>query len=310
MTGSAKYKKADSAELVSLQRAAKVYGKSQVLFDIDLKVQTGECTALVGRNGSGKSTLLRMLAGLTRPTQGLRQTRTDRLVIGYVPERFPPLPFTPSEFLLSTADVKGMEKTSGEQEMMDLLGQLGLEGYLNVKMNQFSKGMLQKVNLIQALMGRPDLLLLDEPLSGLDVKAQESLLRILASLKLQGTAIVMSVHESTLIEQIADRVLLMRNGSIVKESGELSSAELNPTRIVARGLNEDAVKHMAEHPGIVNWTNRSGTCELEVLPGMTDLLLRLVLDNGGSVVSVLPAGSMELHIGEGIQDAVKERGCM
>ncbi|MEC0240432.1 ABC transporter ATP-binding protein [Paenibacillus dokdonensis] len=300
--------KGASAELVIMQDAVKVYGRRKVLHDISLKVWKGECIALVGKNGSGKSTLLRMLAGLTRPTSGTRWVSGGRLVTGYVPERFPPLTFTPWEFLLSSAEVRGMEKASAENELRGFLSKLGMESFAHVRMSQFSKGMLQKINLIQAMMGGPDLLLLDEPLSGLDIKAQENLLSILVGLKRGGTAIVMSVHEPTLIEQIADRVLLMKNGQIIEETLEKHLVTGTTTQIVLRGLDSSAVKRISEHPGMVDLAIRSDRCELVVRSEAVDLLIRQILDSGGSIVSVIPTMGMNIPLGEWLQPAASEKG--
>ncbi|WP_136604792.1 ABC transporter ATP-binding protein [Paenibacillus dokdonensis] len=297
-----------TAELVIMQDAVKVYGRRKVLQDISLNVRKGECTALVGKNGSGKSTLLRMLAGLTRPTSGTRWVSGGRLVTGYVPERFPPLTFTPWEFLLSSAEVRGMKKESAENEIRGFLSQLGMESFAHVRMSQFSKGMLQKINLIQAMMGSPDLLVLDEPLSGLDIKAQENLEYILVGLKRSGTAIVMSVHEPKLIEQIADRVLLMKNGQIIKETSGKHLEAGTTTQIVLRGLNSSAVKRISEHPGIVGLAVRSDHCELEVRSEAADVLLRQILDSGGSIVSVIPNMGMNIPLGEWLQPAASEKG--
>lgn len=297
-----------SAELVIMQNAAKVYGRRKVLQDISLKVRKGECTALIGKNGSGKSTLLRMLAGLTHPTSGTRWVSGGKLITGYVPERFPPLIFTPWEFLLSSAEVRGMGKASAENELRGFLSQLGMESFAHVRMSQFSKGMLQKINLIQAMMGGPELLLLDEPLSGLDIKAQENLVYNLVSLKRGGTAIVMSVHEPKLIEQIADRVLLMKNGHIIKETLEKHLEAGSTTRIVMRGLDASAVKRIFEHPGMVDLAVRADSCELEVRSEAADLLLRQILDSGGSIVSVIPNEGMNIQLGEWLQSAASEKG--
>ncbi|MWV43450.1 ATP-binding cassette domain-containing protein [Paenibacillus sp. HJL G12] len=289
-----------TAELVTVTDAVKVYGRHKVLQDISLIIKQGECTALVGKNGSGKSTLLRMLAGLIRPTTGIRQAREGRLVTGYVPERFPPFTFTPWEFLLSAAAIRGMEKRAAGQELTDFMNQLGMENFMHVKMTQFSKGMLQKINLIQALMGAPDLLLLDEPLSGLDIKAQETLLRLLAALKRSGTAVVMSVHESTLIEQIADRVLLMKNGRIIKETSETALAASSVTRIVFRGIDPGTAQGLSRLSEATDYAAAEGIYELEVWSDATDIMLRRILDSGGSIVMVNPQEGMDILLKDGL----------
>ncbi|MCJ8010703.1 ABC transporter ATP-binding protein [Paenibacillus sp. KQZ6P-2] len=291
----------EACELVALYDADKIYGKRKVLQNLTLAVVAGQCTALVGKNGSGKSTLLRMLAGLTRPTSGRRWVRSEKLVTGYVPERFPPFSFTPAEFLLSAAEVRGIDKAAAEKEMNGFLEQLGMDRFVHVRMTQFSKGMLQKINLIQAMMGGPELLLLDEPLSGLDVKAQEDLLRVLVSLKRDGTAIVMSVHESTLIEQIADRVLLMKNGQVVQETRGDRLAAPAVTRIVLRGLDPAAVREISAHSGVANYEIRMDVCEMEAWSDSTDLIIREILDSGGSIVSVIPQEGMGIHLREWLQ---------
>ncbi|MDR0266654.1 ABC transporter ATP-binding protein [Paenibacillus sp.] len=292
-------------ELITIRNAVKVYSRHKVLQDISLTVTKGECTALVGKNGSGKSTLLRVLAGLTRPTSGTRSVRESNMTIGYVPERFPPLAFTPQEFLMSASAVRGMDKTSAEQAVTSLLRQFDMDQYAHVRMNRFSKGMLQKINLIQAMLGHPDLLLLDEPLSGLDVKAQEKLLHMLAAIKRNGTAIVMSVHESTLIEEIADRVLLMKDGEVIRETrGELQQ-EATITRIVVLGLDPSAVGQISEHPGIIDCTTHLDACELDVLQDTVDQVLRRILESGGSVISVIPGGGMDIHLAEWLQTAAR-----
>lgn len=287
-----------SEGLVTIQNADKVYGRRKVLNDISLTVGSGECIALVGKNGSGKSTLLRLLGGLAHPTSGIRSVPKGNLSTGYVPERFPQLPFTPREFLMSAAAVGGMDKPSAEQKVSSLLQQLDMEQYADVRMNRFSKGMLQKINLIQAMLQRPDLLLLDEPLSGLDVKAQEKLLYLLAALKRKGTAIVMSVHESKLIEEIADRVLLMKDGQVIRENRGDQDIKVTITRIVMIGPDPGAAALLAEHPGIIHYTAHLDTCELEVLSDAVDEVLRRILDSGGSVISVIPAGGMDVHLAE------------
>jgi len=290
--------------LVEVRNACKSYGRRKVLQEMSLKVMQGECIALIGRNGSGKSTLLRLLAGLARPTSGTRKEMQGRkLSIGYVPERFPPLPFTPWEFLTSVASVRGMDKHAAEEELNDLLRKLDMEHAMHVKMNQFSKGMLQKINLIQGICGKPGMLLLDEPLSGLDVKAQEELLHMLLARKQAGTAIVMSVHESKLIDRAADRVLLIRDGRIAEETPAVRPTSQELTRVVARMPDSGTLARIAAHGGVADCTPVSEACLLEVESGWVDQVLRLILDSGGSIVSVTPAAGMDDRMEERLESA-------
>ncbi|HWO53241.1 MAG TPA: ABC transporter ATP-binding protein [Paenibacillus cookii] len=294
-----------SGSLVEIRNASKTFGRRKVLQDISLEVMQGECIALIGKNGSGKSTLLRLLAGLSRPASGTRTVPGGSLRIGYVPERFPPIVFTPWEFLSSTAAVRGLDKHAAEEELNVLLRQLDMEHAMHVKMNQFSKGMLQKINLIQAIAGKPDLLLLDEPLSGLDVKAQENLLHVLLAQKRSGTAIVMSVHESKLIERAADRVLLIQEGRIVKESREERRQPGAVAEVSARIPGPEALAEIAAHPGVADCTPDSDVYLLQVEEGSIDQVLRIILDRGGSVLSVIPAEGIDARMGERLQAAAR-----
>ncbi|GIO29903.1 MULTISPECIES: ATP-binding cassette domain-containing protein [Paenibacillus] len=291
--------------LVILRDTVKTYNGRNVLHNISLKVRQGECIALIGKNGSGKSTLLRLLAGLSRPTSGTRTVPGGSLRIGYVPERFPPIVFTPWEFLSSAAAVRGLDKRAAEEELSVLLRQLDMEHAMHVKMNQFSKGMLQKISLIQAIAGKPDLLLLDEPLSGLDVKAQENLLHVLLAQKRSGTAIVMSVHESKLIERAADRVLLIQEGRIVKETREVRRQPGAVAQVSARIPGNDALAEIAALPGVANCTPDSDVYLLQVEEDSIDQVLRIILDRGGSVLAVIPAEGIDARMGERLQAAAR-----
>ena len=131
-----------------------------------------------GKNGSGKSTLLKILAGITEPTSG--KIIRDAQKIGYVPEHFPEsLRFKLKEYLLLTASFQGGSKASIEDELSKYIQLFSLEPFLQTSLKACSKGTKQKVGIIQALLMKPDLLLLDEPLTGLDAESQDILIQLL-----------------------------------------------------------------------------------------------------------------------------------
>jgi ABC-2 type transport system ATP-binding protein len=158
-----------------------------VLLGVDAGIEAGEVVVVRGRNGAGKSTLLQLIAGVLRPTRGHIVDRPAR--IGWVPERFPAeQPFTVAGYLDAMAAFAG----AGSPE--NWLERLGLVPFRTVRLGELSKGTAQKVGLAQALIARPDLLILDEPWEGLDAAARDLVPGIVAELTAAGAAVLVSDH--------------------------------------------------------------------------------------------------------------------
>ena len=162
-----------------------------VLNDVTLAVPRGRIVEVNGPNGAGKSTLLRLLAGVVPPVRGRVTGRPAR--VGYAPERFPTAqPFTARAYLDHMARVGGAPADHAWAE------KLGFAGLLDTRLADLSKGSAHKAGLIQALNGAPDLLILDEPFSGLDADARSALPALLVELAAGGASIVVSDHEGDL----------------------------------------------------------------------------------------------------------------
>ena len=169
-----------------------------------------------GKNGSGKSTLLKILAGITEPTSGKVEGSARK--IGYVPEHFPEgLRFRVKEYLLLTSSFHGGSKASIEKELLKLAELFSLEPFLHTSLKACSKGTRQKVGIIQALIMKPDLLLLDEPLTGLDAESQQVLIQLL---KEEQIPIIFTSHEDTLVTNLAKEVLQIETGQITLQIGK------------------------------------------------------------------------------------------
>jgi ABC-type multidrug transport system ATPase subunit len=167
-----------------------------VLRDVDVRVAACSLVRLRGPNGSGKSTLLRLLAGATLPTRG-RRTTARALAVGYAPDHLaPPPPFSASDFLRHHARLRGCSRSDGEIRVRALADRLAATGLLSERLHALSSGSLRKVVLIQALLGNPRLLVLDEPFNGLDRAAQDELVEILDERRAAGAAIVLSDHRA------------------------------------------------------------------------------------------------------------------
>ncbi|MBW8806250.1 MAG: ABC transporter ATP-binding protein [Catenulisporales bacterium] len=184
--------------MVTLVGIGKQYGRGYpVLTDVDLTVHAGETVAVVGGNGSGKSTLLRILAGITLPTRGKLKDLPHS--IGYVPERFSATTrMSAYAYLCHMGRIRGLSTSQAARRTEDLLERLRLEPGPDFAIRDLSKGNAQKVALAQSLMERPELLILDEPWSGLDSSAHGTLSAIIAETAAAGSSVVFTDHRESI----------------------------------------------------------------------------------------------------------------
>jgi ABC-type multidrug transport system ATPase subunit len=168
-------------------------GEPWILRGVDASVAAGEAVAVVGRNGVGKSTLLKLAAGLLRPQRGAVRDRPPR--VGYVPERFPAdQPFTTRRYLLGMAAIHGLAPAGARREVGDWAVRLHFEGLLDSPLAELSKGSAQKVGLIQGLVHRPDVLILDEPWEGLDAATRQEIPAVVTEVLARGGRVLISDH--------------------------------------------------------------------------------------------------------------------
>lgn len=202
--------------ILEADQVSKEIDGRQILENISLRCSIDTRLLIRGKNGSGKSTLLKILAGITEPTSGKVEGSARK--IGYVPEHFPEsLRFRVKEYLLLTSSFQGSSKASIEQELLKLAELFSLEPFLQTSLKACSKGTRQKVGIIQALLMKPDLLLLDEPLTGLDAESQQVLIQLL---KEEQIPIVFTSHEDTLVTNLAKEILQIETGQITLQIGK------------------------------------------------------------------------------------------
>ncbi len=199
--------------------------KIESLKNFTLTVYQGETFGLLGQNGAGKTTLLKTLLGIVRPTSGtgilLGQPIGDRAVkekIGYLPEN----PYfydylTGWEFLEFVAGLFQIPQSIKRQRIPELLDLVGLSKSTAIRkqLRQYSKGMLQRVGMAQALINDPELVFLDEPMSGLDPLGRYQIREIIISLKKQGKTIFFNSHVLSDVEKICDRIAILANGELI-----------------------------------------------------------------------------------------------
>jgi ABC-2 type transport system ATP-binding protein len=211
--------------MLEARHLVKRYAGSRVVDDVSFVVRPGEVLGYLGPNGSGKSTTVQMLTGLVEPSQGHvyfegRLISTDlvayRRRLGYVPEEphlYPHL--TGREYLQLVGRLRGMERRKLEAKMDEFLKLLGLWNDRHTPLASYSKGMRQKILLSAALLHDPEVLILDEPFSGLDVTSALVLRSLLRALAEAGKMILYSSHVLEVVEKVCSQVLILRKGEVV-----------------------------------------------------------------------------------------------
>jgi ABC-2 type transport system ATP-binding protein len=187
----------------------------------------GEVTGYLGANGSGKSTTMKLATGLIEPTSGeilfagrpiQEDPMTYRQRIGYVPEE--PHLYTHLsglEYLVMVAQLRDMDRNSANHRIHELLRLFGMHGDREVAISSYSKGMRQKILLIAALMHNPDLILLDEPFSGLDVGSSLILRSLIKELAARGKIVLFSSHELETVERVCSHIVILHRGKVVAD---------------------------------------------------------------------------------------------
>lgn len=213
--------------IIQLQNLQKSYGSTPVLKGIDLNVSAGQVVGYIGPNGAGKSTTIKILIGMLPDYTGTAtvlgmDVKTNSLDIkrriGYVPENAALYDtLTPMEYLQFIGQLYELDIAQIERKALDLLRLFQLSDHANARMTTFSKGMRQKVLLISGLLHNPDVIFLDEPLSGLDANAVVLVKEIIRQLANSGKTIFYSSHIMDVVEKISDRIIIINQGQIIAD---------------------------------------------------------------------------------------------
>lgn len=203
------------------------FGSKEVLKGINLNVHKGEIIGYIGPNGAGKSTTVKIILGILGGYKGTinifgqdisKDSVTYKKRLGYVPEiaeLYDSL--TAQEYLNFVGQLYGMESSDIEYKAKKLMDILGIGNAYNSRISSYSKGMKQKVVIISSLIHNPDILFLDEPLSGLDANSVMIIKEILSTLSSKGKTIFYSSHIMDVVEKISSRIVLLNNGNIVAD---------------------------------------------------------------------------------------------
>ncbi|MCU0228355.1 MAG: ABC transporter ATP-binding protein [Bryobacterales bacterium] len=262
---------------IIFRNVSRFYGDVLGVNRVNLSIGPG-ITSLVGPNGSGKSTLMNLMAGLIQPSEGLVEVMgisprdPERLfrVLGYCTQ-FDSFPrgMTGFQFVRSTLRFHGLSVAHAEARAWEAIQRVRLEDAAHRKVGAYSKGMRQRIRLAQALAHRPRVVVLDEPLNGLDPMARAETIAIFKALGAEGLFVIVSSHILHEVDEISDRVILINQGYILAEGeirGVRSEVTHQPAQILVRCGNRRALaQHMMGHPTVV---------EARLLPDDASVLFR------------------------------------
>ncbi len=213
--------------IITIRNLSKAYGEKQVLRDISLDIYPGQIIGYIGPNGAGKSTTVKILTGIITDYAGevsiegkpLRESVMHvKSITGYIPELAELYDLlTPREYLTFVGKLHHMPDALIEERSRRMLSSFGLADNIDQRMDSFSKGMRQKVLLTSGLLHNPKIVILDEPLSGLDANAVIMVKELLQVLKAEGKTIFYCSHMMDVVERVSDRIVLIDGGQIIAD---------------------------------------------------------------------------------------------
>ncbi len=276
--------------------------KIRALDSLTLNVEAGQIFGFLGGNGAGKTTTIKILMSLIFPTTGRAKILGEdisnvkmRARIGYCPEN----PYfydylKASELMNYFGELFGLDAAQRKQKTEELLTKVGLEEKdWNKQLRKFSKGMLQRVGIAQALINEPEIVFLDEPMSGLDPIGRREIRELIAELREKGVTVFMSTHILSDIEALCDNVAILRGGrlaatgkldDLLTDAGEQQSFEIN-----VKGVSAESLQAVLEKIAGATISSKASGANIHVLDETDiDKVLQMTREKGGRLVSVQP----------------------
>jgi len=272
---------------VEVSHLAKRFGDTHAVSDVSFAVDRGEIFGLLGPNGAGKTTTLRMVLDLFKPDHGtvsvfggpMDEAKKER--IGYMPEERGLYQDMPVErYLLYLASLKGVHAVDARRRLREYLERFDLAAHKTKKIKELSKGMQQKAQVINTILHRPELVIIDEPFAALDPINMELVKTVIRELRAEGSTIVMSTHQMRQVEELCDRILLIAEGENVLY-GDLEEIRQRFSGNAVLVRSPDALPDL---PGVKAVASRNGAVRLDLAEGTTpQTVLRSLLDHGVQV---------------------------
>jgi Cu-processing system ATP-binding protein len=286
----------NKAPVIELDKLVKRYDDTVVVNSVSLSVHSGECLLLAGHNGAGKTTLMKLMLGLTRPTRGevrvlgdnpaLTSSAAGRSHLGFLPESVAfPQAMSGREVLKFYANLNG----TAASHCQYLLERVGLEAAADNRVQTYSKGMRQRLGLAQALLGDPQLLLLDEPTTGLDPSLRQHFYEIIGDMKDKGITTLICSHALNAFEARVDRIAIMKQGSLVAcgTLAELTHQATLPVKVkiaAAAGQSAMLAERLGDGAGIRHVNSKS--VDLECLQSAKMAMFKRISELGELVEDI------------------------
>lgn len=270
--------------VVEMLNVCKGFGNLKAVDNVTFSIEKGEFFGLLGPNGAGKTTSIRILLDIFKPDSGttsifggpMDEAKKDR--IGYMPEERGLYQDLPLERVLTyLAALKGMSGRQIKRSMADYLARFNLQDFRRKKVKELSKGMQQKAQIIATLMHQPELLIIDEPFSGLDPVNTQLVKDMLHDLNSQGVTIIMSTHQMHQVEELCQRILLMDHGQVMLY-GNLQDIR---KQFSGRALLIHSPEKLPDLPGVISMERLNGAQRLNLDQNAVpqDILRELVARN-------------------------------
>ncbi|EUJ46500.1 ABC transporter ATP-binding protein [Paenilisteria rocourtiae] len=234
-------------KILEVTNLSKRFEDYQAVKDIDFQLVTGECVALLGPNGAGKTTILKMIVDMINPNSGEIQICGGKHAdmkrqIGFLPQ-YPNFYgwMTATEALQFMGKLSEMDKKDLSERIPEVLAQVGLDANLKQKIATFSGGMRQRLGIAQAILHRPALLIMDEPVSALDPIGRREIIQLIQSLKGK-TTLLFSTHILADVEEVCERVCIIREGEIVADDRIANLVQANAASVFVLRSDADTTK--------------------------------------------------------------------
>jgi ABC-2 type transport system ATP-binding protein len=286
---------------------------------VSFEVQRGDIFGFLGPNGAGKTTTIKMLTGLIRPSGGSASLFgeavpcvTQRARLGFLPENPYVYPYlTPLEFVELSARLSGLSAKAARDRTRQVLDQVGVSYAADRRVGRLSKGMLQRTGLAAALVADPELLILDEPMSGLDPVGRKEVKELILEERKLGRTVFFSTHILSDVETMCDRVTILRRGEVVVSGrlADLLKRDVRRTDVTLLGAEQPLLDQL-ERAG--HRTLRRGSSTLIEVEGETKVpeVLRAALEAGATVSEVIPRHETleDLFVREAIESRAEASG--
>lgn len=276
--------------MIEFNQVTKRYYTLTALQNVSMSIPQREVVGLLGPNGAGKTTLIKLIAGIIMPTQGeMRATGDDSgwPSIGYKPERlvFPGNLLT-SQYLEMIAGLCNIPRPLVDNAVLESLARVNLLSAANKQIKTLSKGMRQRLGLAQALIGDPDLLLLDEPSSGLDPEGQEEMQNYIEELRAAGKTILMSTHQLAEVTRVCTYLIILKDGQVLYQNPMAQALTLRPHVAIQVDRDLAAARPLLTmvHPDVVAEGNEVVLRDEAI--AMRRQILSMLINQGYDIVKV------------------------